>query len=154
MRFILKCLDLLADNNQKKNSVYVWLWRYLCFCVSTHLFVDLQVLLTQSDYPRYLFWMSKNLFTYTVFIWRHPEGIAMAILPWEGICPPIRIWEDYLLQVLFIRIWGHLPPAGTFHFILRAMTAYEMDNVNTQRPYQRQLSPALCVLQTYFRISL
>ena len=23
-----------------------------------------------------------------------------------------------------------------------------------QRPYQRRLSPALCVLQTYFRISL
>ena len=41
----------------------------------------------------------------------------------------IRIWGYYLLQVLSIIIWGHLPSAGTFHFILWAMTLNEMNIV-------------------------
>ena len=45
----------------------------------------------------------------------------------------IRIWGYYHLQVLSIIIWGHLPSAGTFHFILWAMTLNEIYNVLTLR---------------------
>ena len=41
----------------------------------------------------------------------------------------IRIWGYYTLQVLSILIWGHLPSAGTFHFIMWAMTLNEIYNV-------------------------
>ena len=41
----------------------------------------------------------------------------------------IRIWGYCHLQVLSIMIWGHLPSAGTFHFILWAMTLNEIYNV-------------------------
>ena len=41
----------------------------------------------------------------------------------------IGIWGYYLLKVLSITISGHLPSAGTFYFILWAMTLYEIYNV-------------------------
>ena len=41
----------------------------------------------------------------------------------------IGIWGYYLLKVLSITIRGHLPSAGTFYFILWAMTLYEIYNV-------------------------
>ena len=41
----------------------------------------------------------------------------------------IRICGYYHLQVLSIKICGHLPSAGTFHFILWAMTLNENYNV-------------------------